>query len=256
MRLRRGIIAVAAVLAGLFGGVAAFRDYLPSRITDLVLPPRDIAEIRARQGPALTASMAEAGLAFGAPVHIRVFKEEAVLELWVQAGERFRLFRSYPICTYSGDLGPKLREGDGQSPEGFYEVGRDALNPRSSYHLSFNLGFPNAYDRAQGRTGSFLMIHGACVSIGCYAMTDPAIEEIYVALEAALRNGQDGVSVHVFPFRMTQARMDAARDSEWYGFWRELRPVHDAFAETGRPARIGVRDARYVVLTADGMRDG
>lgn len=138
-------------------------------------------------------------------------------------GERYALFDSYPICAFSGGPGPKLAEGDGQSPEGFYEVGRRQLNPDSAYHLAFDLGFPNALDRMLGRTGSYLMVHGSCVSIGCYAMTDHGITEIYGLVAAALEAGQPGVPVHVFPFRMTPSAMAAAADSTWAAFWAKPR---------------------------------
>ncbi|MCV6593050.1 MAG: murein L,D-transpeptidase [Silicimonas sp.] len=209
--------------------------------------PRDIAEIRTRLTPVLTRDLARKGLAFGAPVHLRIFKEEAVLELWVRDGARFALFRRYDICNFSGGLGPKLKEGDRQSPEGFYQVGRNALNPQSRFHLSFNLGFPNAFDRAHGRTGSFLMVHGACASIGCYAMTDKKIEEIYLLVEAALRGGQAAVPVHAFPFRMTEARLAQETGHRWHGFWSDLKRGYDAFEATGLPPDITVSGGRYRV---------
>ena len=143
----------------------------------------------------------------GAAVFIRIFKRESVLEVWLQSGRSFKLFHSYPICNWSGRLGPKLKTGDHQSPEGFYTVARHQLNPGSRYHLAFNLGYPNAYDRAHGRTGKYLMVHGDCVSWGCYAMTNPAIDDIYGLMKAAFKRGQKTVKVHIFPFRMTAANM-------------------------------------------------
>ncbi len=211
-------------------------------------PPGDrAARAEARVRPTLETELAKAGLRYGAPVFVRLFKEEHELELWVDDGARFRLFRRYPICTWSGALGPKLRQGDGQSPEGFYRVGRGQLNPQSAYHLSFNLGYPNAYDRAHGRTGDYLMVHGRCVSIGCYAMGDAAIEEIYTLVAAALAAGQPAVDVHAFPFRFDRRAEVGWADDPWAGFWRELRAGHDAFDRTGRPPRITVADRRYVV---------
>jgi murein L,D-transpeptidase YafK len=170
-----------------------------------------MSQIRDWQTPRLNADLAPLGARVGAPVFLRVFKEEAELELWIDTPDGMHLFQTYPICRFSGQLGPKLREGDRQAPEGVYRVTKNSLNPNSSYHLSFNLGFPNAFDRAHGRTGSFLMIHGDCRSIGCYAMTDPGIEQIYVLVEAALRAGQPRVDVHAFPFRMTDQRMQQVR---------------------------------------------
>ena len=155
----------------------------------LVVPPPAFAEpiptnsrsraAIAQAAPALRQDMAEMGLRFGAPIFVRLFKEEREFEVWVEDGARFRHFRTYPICNYAGTLGPKLKEGDGQSPEGFYFVRPRQLQPWSNFHLSFNLGFPNAYDRGHGRTGSYLMVHGRCVSTGCYAMTNEKIEEIW-----------------------------------------------------------------------------
>lgn len=204
----------------------------------------------ARVTPRLREELSKAGLEFGAPVFLRIFKLEAQLELWVRSRDTFSLFRTYPVCAYSGDLGPKLRQSDGQAPEGFYAVRRGQLNPFSSYHLSFDLGYPNAYDRAHGRTGSLLMVHGNCVSIGCYAMGDAAIEEIYTLLDAALHNGQAAVSVHAMPFRFDRA--DAASrlgDARLGEFWRELKTAWDAFEVHAVPPTITVVDGRYRVAT-------
>ncbi len=185
------------------------------------------------------------GFANGDAVHLRLFKAEAELEVWLKQGPRFVLFDVYPICRFSGGPGPKLKEGDGQSPEGFYEVGRAQLNPNSAYHLAFNLGFPNAYDRAHGRTGSYLMVHGDCVSIGCYAMTDAGIEDIYGLVAAALNNGQRSVAVHVFPFRMTDDALAAHAGGPWDDFWANLKEGYDAFEATGLPPPAFVCDGRY-----------
>ena len=194
---------------------------------------------------ALEPDLSDKGMEAGQPVFMRIFKREAELELWLRAGETYSLFRTYPICSYSGDLGPKLKEGDRQSPEGFYFVTRNALNPNSSYHLSFNLGFPNAYDRAHGRTGSYLMVHGDCVSIGCYAMTDDGIEEIYALAQAALIGPQRFFRVHVFPFRMTAANMEKHTNNEWLPFWNNLRDGYDHFENTGSPPDVTVVDGQY-----------
>ena len=200
-----------------------------------------------RVQPALERELVEAGLRFGDPVFLRIFKHESELELWVRSGGRYALFRTWPICTWSGELGPKLRQGDRQSPEGFYSVGRSQLNPSSRFHLSFNLGYPNAYDRAHGRTGDFLMVHGNCVSIGCYAMGDAQIEQIYTLVDAALQGGQSRVDVHVFPFRFDRPPRADWRAQRWGGFWADLEHGFDAFERTQLPPRIDVRDQRYRV---------
>ena len=198
----------------------------------------------------LAERLAQGGFAAGQPVYLRIFKEESSLEVWMERNGRFERALTYPVCAWSGSLGPKLREGDGQSPEGFYLVSKRQLKPDSSYHRAFNIGFPNAFDRAQGRTGSFLMVHGACVSIGCYAMTDAVIEEIYTLVEQALANGQEAVPVHIFPFRMTEERLAAASGEPWYGFWRNLAEGDRLFQATGQPPRAYACGSRYGFATA------
>jgi len=230
MNLRRALLAFA--LAGALAPAAA----------------QDRAADAARRvRPALEADLAAAHLRFGAPVLLRIFKHEAQLEVWVDDGTRFRRFRTYPICTFSGALGPKVRQGDGQAPEGFYSVGAGQLNPASSYHLSFDLGYPNRYDRAHGRTGSLLMVHGHCVSIGCYAMGDAQIEEIYTLVAAALRHGQRRVDVHAFPFRFDAPPRRDWRAGEWGPFWGELEPAYFAVERTGQLPAVRVVDGHYEV---------
>ena len=201
----------------------------------------------------LSPALVEKGLRLGAPVYIAIYKAERRLELWSQASDGvFKLFKSYRICDVSGGLGPKVTEGDEQAPEGFYAVSRDQLNPKSEFDLALNIGYPNSYDRAHNRTGSALMIHGSCLSIGCYAMTDPQIEEIYALVYSALSEGEPAVPVHIFPFRRTAANMAEHASSPWYSFWSELKAGYDAFAATGRPPNIIVSNGEYVV-TADGF---
>ena len=209
---------------------------------------RDSRLIRRPPNPTLQDRLEARGFRFGAPAFIRIFKKEEVLEVWLQkdSGE-YALFLDYPICIYSGELGPKTREGDKQSPEGFYTVGREAMNPNSQYHLSFNLGYPNAYDRAHGYSGSMLMVHGKCVSIGCYAMGDRQIEEIYTLVGSALQRGQPFVRVHAFPFRMTDANLAAYSEHRWYDFWRMLKPGYDYFERYHQPPEIDVIGGQYAL---------
>ena len=209
---------------------------------------RDSRLIRRPPNPTLQDRLEARGFRFGAPAFIRIFKKEEVLEVWLQkdSGE-YALFLDYPICIYSGELGPKTREGDKQSPEGFYAVGREAMNPNSQYHLSFNLGYPNAYDRAHGYSGSLLMVHGKCVSIGCYAMGDRQIEEIYTLVGSALQRGQPYVRVHAFPFRMTDANLAAYSEHRWYDFWRMLKPGYDYFERYHQPPEIDVIGGQYAL---------
>lgn len=191
------------------------------------------------------ARLSALGISPGAPVFIRIFKLESELELWVEKGGRFVRFATYPICLWSGRLGPKIREGDRQAPEGFYTVASEQLNPNSRWHRSFNLGFPNAFDRAHGRNGSFLMVHGGCGSIGCYAMTDPVVDEIWRMVTAALDKGQPRFAVHAFPFRMTERNMLLRRGHPWESFWANLKEGYDLFEETRLPPMVSVCNGRY-----------
>lgn len=192
------------------------------------------------------------GLEYGAPVFIRIFKELSVLEVWLQASDgKFKKFKDYEICTFSGDLGPKLREGDRQSPEGFYFVDKGRLNPNSRFHLSFNLGFPNKYDRYHKRTGSALMVHGNCVSAGCYAMTDKYINEIYAMVSAALDSGQSFFRVHAFPFKLEATELEKHKDNKWYSFWSNLKKGYDYFEENKIPPNIEVAKGLYVIENSD-----
>lgn len=210
--------------------------------------PRALA-VALRVGPALQTDLEARGLRLGDPIFLRALKRERVVEVFVRqrATGTFELFRTYPIAAASGELGPKQAEGDWQVPEGFYQVGRRAMHPGSAYHLAFNLGYPNAYDRSHGRTGSAIMMHGNQVSIGCLAMTDEKIEEIYTLAEAALRGGQAAFAVHVFPFRMTGAQLEAAADdgSPWHGFWLNLKQGYDWFETTKQPPRASVVKGAY-----------
>jgi murein L,D-transpeptidase YafK len=202
----------------------------------------------ARVKPALERDLAAVGLRFGDPVFLRAFKEEAELEVWVRnrTSGKYEKFRTYPVAAQSGGPGPKLAEGDGQVPEGFYHVPPRGMKPDSRYHLAFNIGYPNAYDRHQGRTGSFIMIHGDRVSIGCLAMTDEKIEEIYTLCDAAMKAGQPFFRVHVFPFRMTEERVARAKDDRWAAFWKEIREGYDWFETHRVPPEVTVRDGRHV----------
>ena len=180
------------------------------------------------------------------PVLMRIFKEEAKLEVWkkTRAG-RYAKLVDYDICAYSGELGPKQREGDRQAPEGFYHVSKGLMNPNSSYFLSFNLGFPNSFDRAHGRTGSHLMVHGACSSRGCYAMEDEQISEIYALARDALKGGQSSFQVQALPFRMTPENMARHRANPNFAFWENLKKGYDYFELTGQQPVVEVCDRSY-----------
>jgi len=181
------------------------------------------------------------------PILMRVFKEEAELEVWKQDDSgRFALLRTYPICRWSGELGPKLKTGDRQAPEGFYTITPGLMNPDSSQYLAINTGFPNAYDRANGRTGAFLMIHGGCSSAGCYAMTDEQIAEIYALAREAFFGGQKSFQLQAYPFRMTPLNMARHRDSPHMPFWKMIKQGHDHFEVTHLEPKVNVCDKSYV----------
>lgn len=211
--------------------------------------PRALAAAK-RAESVMAEALSAAGMKLGDPAFVRIYKQEKQLELWLKPAHamRYQLFRSYPICAYSGQLGPKTREGDGQAPEGIYAIGPRQLNPWSQFHLSFNLGYPNVYEQAQGWTGSALMVHGNCVSIGCYAMTDLGIEQIYTVVAAALARGQVNVPVHAFPFRMLPEALAAQSNSPWLEFWQTLAPIHAAFETTGVPPQVRAGARGYVLV--------
>lgn len=195
------------------------------------------------------ALLAQKGMREDAPIFVRIFKEESELEVWKAKDDgRFYHFKTYPICNWSGGLGPKFKQGDKQAPEGFYKVSAKLMNPNSKYHLSFNLGFPNAFDKAHKRTGDYIMVHGDCRSAGCYAMTDALIEEIYALAREAFTGGQEAFDVHAYPFRMTVPNMQRHSRNRSYAFWRNnLYQGYTDFEVSQLPPKIDVCERRYVV---------
>lgn len=200
-----------------------------------------------RLTPYLKQTLAIQELKLGSPVFIRIFKETRELEVWIlhQPSKKYRLYKTWPIAAMSGKLGPKIAEGDLQAPEGFYYVNQARMKPDSSFHLAFNIGYPNSYDRAHGYTGGFIMVHGNRISIGCYAMTNPGIEEIYTLCRSALSHGQKIFRVHSFPFRMTSERMAEAHDSKHLAFWQNLKQGYDWFENKQTPPDVSVEDKTY-----------
>jgi murein L,D-transpeptidase YafK len=200
--------------------------------------------------------LAASGMTIGSPIMIRIFKSEAELEVWMKAGERFELLATYPICNWAGTLGPKLSEGDMQSPEGLYFIGRHQLHQSARWRRSLDIGYPNAFDRVHARTGSSILVHGGCTSTGCFAMTDQVMEQIFRLSRAALWKGQKRIPMHIFPFRMTPENMAAHADSDWQGFWANLKEAYDLFERTRLPPAVKVCNRRYVVSGADDNDDG
>ena len=196
------VVAAALTLAGCYGEDAY---QLPTRAMK-ELSPQTLALLEQKKMPK------------DSPILVRIFKEESELEVWKQdTTGRFQILKVYPICRWSGDLGPKVHEGDRQAPEGFYAITPDLMNPNSNYYLAINTGFPNAYDKANGRTGAFLMIHGDCSSRGCYAMTDEQIGEIYSLARESFLGGQQSFQLQAYPFRMTPAQYGASSQQSEHG---------------------------------------
>lgn len=224
---------------------------LPVALAGLALTACAKVEIAPHLSPLPTQTrmlLGKKGMSADAPIFIRIFKAESELEVWKQRPDgHFYHFKTYPICHWSGELGPKRRQGDKQSPEGFYQVNRHQLNPNSKFHLSFDLGYPNAYDQAHGRTGDFLMVHGKCRSAGCYAMTDALIEEIYALAREAFAGGQERFDVHAFPFRMTEANMARQKRNPNYRFWKTLKQGYDHFEITRKVPNVEICARRYNV---------
>ncbi|WP_341464287.1 murein L,D-transpeptidase family protein [Bartonella apis] len=181
------------------------------------------------------------------PIVVRVFKEESVVEIWKQTRTgKYDLISTYNICKWSGKLGPKYMEGDRQAPEGFYTIRPSQMNPNSNYYLAFNIGFPNAYDQVNGRTGQHLMVHGACSSSGCYSMSDENIAQIYAFGRDSFKGGQREFQLEAFPFRMTAENMARYRNDPNYKFWTMLKEGYDIFEVTKRPPKVDVCEKRYV----------
>ncbi|MBR0873534.1 murein L,D-transpeptidase [Bradyrhizobium tropiciagri] len=197
--------------------------------------------------PKLVAAMAEKDMDLQSPMLVRLFKQEAVLEVWKQdRSGRMALLKTYPICRWSGDLGPKVREGDRQAPEGFYSINPSQMNPQSAYYLSFNTGYPNAFDKSLGRTGSQLMVHGDCSSRGCYAMTDEQIAEIYSLGRESFFGGQKAFQLQAYPFRMTPVNMAKHRNNPNMPFWKMIKEGYDHFEVTKQEPKVDFCEKKYV----------
>lgn len=238
MRFRNLVItvAVAAALAG---------------CTNETLDTVNLSSVKSKTEYQLSSKMvgkmSELGMQKTSPILLRIFKEEGTLEVWkANTADRFQLLKSYKICAWSGKLGPKMKEGDRQAPEGFYPLYPHQMNPNSSYYLAINTGYPNAYDKANSRSGTHLMIHGACSSSGCYSMTDEQIIEIFALARDAFKGGQESVQLQAFPFRMTAENMARHRDNPNIEFWKMLKVGYDQFEVTKRPPAVNVCEKKYV----------
>lgn len=195
----------------------------------------------------LLSEISEKNMDKESPILVRIFKQEAELEVWKQdRSGQFALLKTYPICRWSGELGPKIKEGDRQAPEGFYTISPGQMNPQSQYYLSFDTGYPNAFDRSLGRTGSQLMVHGDCSSRGCYAMTDEQISEIYALGRESFFGGQRAFQLQAYPFRMTPQNMAKHRNNPHMAFWKMIKQGYDHFEVTRQQPKVDVCERQYV----------
>lgn len=237
-------IAAALVVAGLLaacqdsGGLRSARAYQP-------IPAETLALIQTK------------GSSKNAPILIRTYKKESELEIWKQTTDgSYVHLKTYPMCRWSGQLGPKRREGDRQVPEGFYSITPAQMNPNSNYYLSFNVGYPNAYDRAKGYTGSMIMVHGDCSSAGCFSMTDEQIAEIYAIAREAFSGGQQAIQMQSMPFRMTPENLAKHRLDPNMPFWKEIKDGYDQFEVSKREPRVAVCNGRYTFGSASANAAG
>ena len=223
-------------------GVTCLLTALSSCTPEAYRSARDLAPIPAKT----LALISDRGMDPGAPIIMRSFKKESEIEVWKLGRDgKYALLKTYPMCRWSGQLGPKVRQGDRQAPEGFYDVTAAAMNPNSSLFLSFNIGYPNAFDRSHGRTGSHLMVHGACSSQGCFAMTDEAISEVYAIAREAFASGQRSFQFQSYPFRMTAENLAKHRADSHFAFWKNLKEGSDIFEVTGQEPAWTVSGGRY-----------
>ncbi|WP_245423412.1 L,D-transpeptidase family protein [Rhizobium subbaraonis] len=216
----------------------------------LAMDYESLSKVEPKLSSKVAAEMSRKGMKPESPVLVRIFKQESELEVWkVDKSGNYALFKTYPMCRWSGKLGPKTKSGDRQAPEGFYHVSAGMLNPNSQYYVSFNLGYPNRLESALGYTGEALMVHGACSSAGCYAMTDQGVGEIYAIVRAALKGGQERFQVQAYPFRMSAQNMALHRDDQNMSFWRTLKEGYDTFAFTKKQPKVSMCGGRYVFNT-------
>ena len=232
----RALVLTAAFAAALTPVTCLGEDsnQLPTKATK-ELPPELLSLFRQKKMPKYS------------PILVRIFKEEAELEVWKQdITGHFQILKIFPICRWSGDLGPKLHEGDRQAPEGFYTITPELMNPNSNFYLAINTGFPNSFDKANNRDGSSLMIHGDCSSSGCYAMTDEQIGEIYSLARDSLLGGRPSFQIQAYPFRLTPANLARHRTNPNLAFWKMLKIGNDHFEATHLEPKVDVCNRRYV----------
>jgi len=233
--LLRALLAPAALAAALAVAGCDPDGMTPAGRSQAPLSEKTLAEIQSKN------------MEKDSPILVRLFKEEAEMEVWKKTRDgEFALLKTYPVCRWSGDLGPKIKEGDRQAPEGFYTITPGQMNPNSNYYLAFNTGYPNSFDRAWNRTGSELMVHGDCSSRGCYAMTDEQMQEIYALARESFFGGQKDFQFEAFPFRMTALNMARHRNNPNFAFWKMIKEGYDHFEATHQQPKVAVCEKRYV----------
>ena len=211
-------------------------DYLPTNSRHYVQIP-----------PSTVKLMSDKAMAKESPILIRTYKQESEFEIWKKASDgKYALLKTYPMCRWSGQLGPKTREGDRQVPEGFYSLSPSQLNPNSSFYVSMNVGYPNSLDKAYGRSGGLIMVHGACSSAGCMSMTDEQIAEIYALTREAFTGGQSQVQIQSMPFRMTPKNFAKFRADPNIAFWKNLKEGADHFEVTKQEPKVAACGKKYV----------
>jgi murein L,D-transpeptidase YafK len=195
----------------------------------------------------MLALMETKGVTPSSPTLIRGFKKESEFEVWkMRPDGTYVLLKTFPICRWSGQLGPKRHEGDRQSPEGFYSITPAMMNPESHYYLSLNVGYPNAYDRAHGATGGSVMVHGICSSAGCFAMTDAQIADIYALARESFAGGQRAIQMQSYPFHMDARNLAKYRLDPNMPFWKELKKGDDHFEATKHDVSYAICGKHYM----------
>lgn len=203
---------------------------------------------QAPQSNSIIKSSEYVGSTSTSPILLRIFKETKELEFWRKDyNNKYVHIKTYDICSFSGELGPKLKQGDRQSPEGFYIIKASQMNYNSSQFLSFNTGFPNDYDKFNKRTGSYLMVHGGCSSSGCYAIQDAPMQEIFTAMRDSFRVGQKEIQLHIYPFRMNNYNLYTHKSNKNLDFWLQLKPGYDIFKEDKKDLQIKILNGKYII---------
>ncbi len=231
---------VCVILGALALCVASFQDATAARRIE-----RSQAPVVAARESLLAAEFAAKDLKLGSPVFIRIYKNTSRMELWVQQGARYALFKTYGICRWAGGLGPKMHEGDNQSPEGLYHISSEDLIVNPRWHRAMNINYPNRFDVMNGRGGSGILIHGKCASVGCFAIQDANVEEVYDAVRAALHNGQARIPVLALPFSFAKYAPAVEDTAKMNDFWSDLRRADILFDRDRLPPTAYVCDGRY-----------